>query len=1472
MTLLREARGVAAAWLALVVLLSGAVVIAGCDDGSGGGNDSDVTDGESPRDGGRVTIFSFDPSTTQGAAPLEVSFDVLFRTDDPVSDVDVEVDFGDGSEPELVRTRTRLTPNATPDELRTPEEREVTVRHIFEEPGEYTVRLRVRDVQNSTASRPVEAERSVTVTITELPDLIATSVSASAQQLEIDEVFSMSFSVLNDGSDVPRGFFAQLLLVDSPSMQLADLSDTTRWIELGLFPVAPSGLPRDTSLDQTESVQLCDPRTGAAACETLRARLEGRTWYAAVLIDPPNPTRPQLNLQESNETNNFRIAPAGITVAGRADLPDLLPRNVIANPATTDVLTSVSVTFEVTNIGEQPAPPTRYSIFLSEGDRTLDPTDLPLGSGDLPPVLVGGTQVVASLSFPLEQPITLPGEFWVLVRADDEAAVEERNETNNLAAGSRSIRITGAQRSNVDIAPSDLVVTPDQTYIGGQFQVDFSVTNLGTDDPGTYQCALYLSPDDTLQPNTDSLLVLVGEEILPGGKTDHYSRVLYVSNFTPPGTYYVFVVCDPQGRIAELDETNNVIGPSTPLVVNAAPQIDYTVRNLTISDTTIAEQGDLTVTVEVCNVGIDAAGPVLVRAYLSPDANIDPGDPVLQGKLTTTPALATNACETVTLSGKVGCLPFVDVYTVGVIVDPTSSITEISETNNVIAGPANGLTVTGGQGSLCACVEDSLEETNGNNDTETTASPVTLSAGTPRTASLEPLALCNATDFYQFQVDRGDTVTATVTYDASIARLGMRLFDPTGDGTPREVVDNNGTGTLTLTEQVLGTSAQETVLVEVYPLTGGARNYYRLDLSVQPAPVEPDLQIPEITLVTGAFPSILEPVVWDVAVLNTGLNNATNVQVTTWLSTNTTLDAADLEVGSQIIPVVASQATETITFSYTFPSGTPSTNYYVIARVDPLQAIPEVVETNNERVSARFTLDADCFADAFEGPNGNDTFATAWPVRPSTGGIRTYDNLSVCNNGRVDHYLVCVPAGEPLHHVGIIQHSASAASASEITLFKRDQVTQLGTATHTALDLLSASVPELTCTTDTDCSTGETCTGGYCIDEQGETCVFARVALRSTATVIARPYTLVVDTAPAHQAGEPTNDTRPNGVPFSPALGSIAAGSGHATSRADIDWFRLNLPAGTQFTVHFETADDDLRLTVYAPSSALVDPWKSRSYTLNQAQLVEFQVHKVNSTSPDRPSAYRIRLEGLEGLDLQPLRLTQDLTEIANGGSVLLTWDLANERLDDTLTPVTYRYVLSTDDVLDASDYEVGRETVAGPDGLSAINIQEKVYATLPPDVFGDLRLFVEVDPANVILEVNEANNSRSVPLTVHQLCLPDANENNNTIATATPISAPFTANDLTVCAGDADLFAVTVPAGATYQFSISDMVVWSHGDIDLFLLESNGVVLARSDALNTPSEIITWTNTGATRTVYLQVLPFRSDSTNRYDLTVVQQ
>ncbi|MDH4065530.1 MAG: S8 family serine peptidase, partial [Acidobacteriota bacterium] len=116
---------------------------------------------------------------------------------------------------------------------------------------------------------------------------------------------------------------------------------------------------------------------------------------------------------------------------------------------------------------------------------------------------------------------------------------------------------------------------------------------------------------------------------------------------------------------------------------------------------------------------------------------------------------------------------------------------------------------------------------------------------------------------------------------------------------------------------------------------------------------------------------------------------ASAVSVTTfYLSANVSWDAGDVAIGSRTVPALAGGATDTSSTSLLIPASTTAGTYYILARADGGDAVPEVAEHNNVRASASVRIGADLLVLALTAPTtaGNGEAITVTDTTKNGGG------------------------------------------------------------------------------------------------------------------------------------------------------------------------------------------------------------------------------------------------------------------------------------------------------------------------------------------------------------------------------------------------------------------------------------------------------------------------------------------------------
>ena len=470
------------------------------------------------------------------------------------------------------------------------------------------------------------------------PDLIVSAVTASATA-GAGGPMSVSDTTRNQGGGGAEVSTTRFYLSANTTVDASD-------VMLGVRPVR--------ALSAGDS----DADTMAV---TVPAGTAAGSYYVLAQADTANA------VSETSETNNNRAS--GVVKVG----PDLIVSAVSA-PATGAPGAPITVSDTTRNQGAGAASLSSTGFYLSTGV-TIDSTAVFLGSRPVGELSAGGTGTGSvSLQIP---PGTAPGSYYVIARADWNAAVAETTETNNYRPGG-VVRIGG-----------DLVVTaitaPAAAKANGAISVTDTTKNQGTAPVPESATGFYLSLDFAYSAD-DVLLGSRAVGPLGVSQTSTTSTQLWIPAGTLPGTYYVVAVADWNGVVPETTENNNSrfsgsvrIGPDVIVAVVTAPFSAAAGATITAGDTTTNQGGDT------------IAGTV-TSFYLSTNLTLDAGD--LQLASRPVPSLASGASHTASVSLVIPGSTAPGTYYIIAKADDDDAVVESVENNNT---RAKSISISAGQ-------------------------------------------------------------------------------------------------------------------------------------------------------------------------------------------------------------------------------------------------------------------------------------------------------------------------------------------------------------------------------------------------------------------------------------------------------------------------------------------------------------------------------------------------------------------------------------------------------------------------------------------------------------------------------------------------------------------------------------------------------------------------------------------------------
>lgn len=482
------------------------------------------------------------------------------------------------------------------------------------------------------------------------PELRLTDVAFSPAFLTAGDPLTVSDTVANDGDQAASNFQVGVYLS-------ADALVTPSDVLLGFRTIA-SLAPKATS-------------TGGGTLTLPLTTPSGTYWIGAVVDD-------QDAVQESNEADNTRAATGTISVTA-APLPDLVGASIAFQPLVVVAGNAIVVTESVANTGSAAANGVVVGVYLSS-DATITAADVLLGFRSLAALDIGETSAAtATFSVPAN---TLAGLYRVGVLVDDVQAHVEPDESNNALVAPVVLQVDAPPRP--DLVPSGVAFGPATLDAGDALAISDAVLNQGLVDAGPFRIGVYLSSDATITKSD----LPIGARFLPRLEVGVSSSIsggsFTVPIDTPGGAWFVGVLVDDLGAVAEMDEGNNALAALGKLQVKVPPAPDLAPTALSFSPTSVqpALGEKVTATDTIQNIGVLPAGPFRVGYYLSSNPVVTQGDLLVGSRAISALAVGESSTASTSFALPTGVGP--GSYFIGVIADDEGAVLEVQEKNNAL--------------------------------------------------------------------------------------------------------------------------------------------------------------------------------------------------------------------------------------------------------------------------------------------------------------------------------------------------------------------------------------------------------------------------------------------------------------------------------------------------------------------------------------------------------------------------------------------------------------------------------------------------------------------------------------------------------------------------------------------------------------------------------------------------------------------
>jgi len=782
--------------------------------------------------------------------------------------------------------------------------------------------LNEENTTNNTTTKPI------TIAVPPLPDLTVTQVQAPATGYA-----GLPFEVHWTGKNIGNA--------DAQDNEKIRQNQAWSWsdqVYLSRDTVLSPGtdirlstfLGRSTPLapDATYTRDTLVTENGTSTYVKLPHNVSGQ-YYVFVVLDSGDRI-----YEYTGETNNTGYAPVPVNIINTP--PDLTITDAMIAPTSGTAGQAYQMSYTVRNVGAFATSNSRQDGVYLSTDTTWSADDTLLFSKTDGVLANGGSKTFTEQ---ITIPFCFSGPLYLIPKTDINENVPEFDpgydaEANN-AGPANAITVTSLPP---DIVATGLSTTPI-TQPGQSITITWTETNSGTGPtPSSWTDRLTLLRADgtyvtTLaSPRMDGVLA-AGASIL---RTVNVTLPAYMQD-----TYKISLEVNQGRNRAECapGDANNITETSQFTVSNNLP--DLVPQNISTDASSYVAGSPITVTFDETNIGQNAAigqNGWTTYVYLSTDTSLSNNDQYL-GTLNSTVALAGGASRSATVNGFIGNVPAGTYYV----------LTYLDGNNNVNEGPNSSLFETN---NIQASGQISV--TTPNIDIVPAINSVTTPTYTGQTIQI---------DYTTTNIGSQSTLTTHWTDFAYLSRDSV--LDSTDTRIGWTNIDGGLAGGASRTDQITaqlpaGLSGDYRIFVKsdvnrTVVETSTANNLTApFNVTLQ-SPPPSDLSITNITPGTTISPG-------GNATLNfTTQNSGANAAYGKWrtsfyLSRDMTWDVNDYLLGQKernALPL-APGATETDTFGFVVPM-IDEGQYFVIARVDSLNQIPESNEANNGLVSGTTT-------------------------------------------------------------------------------------------------------------------------------------------------------------------------------------------------------------------------------------------------------------------------------------------------------------------------------------------------------------------------------------------------------------------------------------------------------------------------------------------------------------------------------------
>jgi MYXO-CTERM domain-containing protein len=735
------------------------------------------------------------------------------------------------------------------------------------------------------------------------PDLVVESLSIAPTAAKQGGKVVVTYKVKNNGTATARNFRIRLYYSDNNYI-------TTR----------------DVYLNAQQTITSLAAGASSAAFKstiTVPGNASLGTRYIGAIVDD------SATVRELNENNNTRFAT--LTVRGT---PDLSVRYLVVSPTTAGPGSNMTVTFQLYNGGTDTASNFKVRLYYST-DATITTADTYLNiERTVSSLRSRGSSGYYRVTVAVPTAAT-PGVRYIGAIVDYDKKVAESNENNNTRAA--AFRIPSAPDLLVDI----LTLNPTSSQAGGKVTVTYRVANRGTAAARSFVVNLYYSYRSDLGGGRSLNVSKTVTSLAAGKTTQTYTATITIPSNIPSGaTLYIGAWADPNRRVSEINENNNV--KSAPLsVISSKPDLVFTSSTVPSSGSVVSAGGSFTGRYTIKNNGPKITKDFVVRYQQCRTTSLATCSTASLGTQTITKDLGPGESFTftsVTLKLPANT-PTTTIYILATV-DSTNVIAEQNETNN---RDLDAISVRRAQADLQVEV--------------LTATPLTSSPGGTVSVSYRLFNAGGAdaaNSTFRLYLSSNTTISTSDTYLGHQRVLALKANARSQTYTVQvKIPTNQRLGTW-----FLGGLAD---VARVIAETNENNNFRYVRITLGQG--KPDLVADSVAGAKAQYRTN-EIVTLVYKVTNKGSATVTKMPIFFYMSTDATITGADTPVGSTTIASISPNQTFTGSITVRIPPSAKAGVNYFGSFVDPGNILKESNESNNT-ASGKLLILTDADKDGF---------------------------------------------------------------------------------------------------------------------------------------------------------------------------------------------------------------------------------------------------------------------------------------------------------------------------------------------------------------------------------------------------------------------------------------------------------------------------------------------------------------------------